>query len=859
MCKTTNTSTQKQVLPGFLEQTYKGLINAGTAAAKQPLKQYSGPRTAGFTPMQQQAFDLTSKAQGMGIPYLNAASQALGNASGSVYPTLQKYNMGNLQQYLDPYTQSVIDTTMANMQKSDTIAQQGLRGQGMAAGISPGLGDRMGLAQAELERNQGMNRDQTIAQLQSQGFQNAQQQFLNQQQMQASTMGSDLARQMQAASGFAGLGQQAQDQAYQGINALLAQGGQQQQLGQQQLDQAYQTWQERQNYPKSQIEWLANLAYGQPHGSTTTQTTPAPSLLSQLAGLATAGTGLYKTGIFGKRGGAIRHMDAGGEVDAPTPEPTIAAPMMNLGDWSFSGGTGLNMSPANTSPGLHVNKAFAPAGMYINALPQLGPDYLMHASGRPGPWVTSLPNGIFNAIKSIPYFSTAYSETGEGKSDKKKGVGGSIAHMAAGGMPYFDDPAYGDFEGSGIGYDDDAGASYLDDSGTVGDPLDLGVGMSRLPVAHDRKGSWESGWPLVYMGLGMMSGESPNALTNIGKGALEGLNAYQELDKNPVVDDSGPTIRVYYPSEHRWEDTGIPSTAYAKLQLQRQLMSGTNTPLTEQEIKDNQIPAAVIAQRGRPFWQVSTKGRTIAFPVSSGGVNVTVGDPNAPNIKLSNKLSEKEGDRWDALMIQGQKAANIKQQVEALRAIADAGGNQGVATNILRERFPQFSSVSAAFKGVAEGMLPDLRVVGSGSQSDAEYAGALAKLGRLSNDPVGNKILWSIMDAKSDLDIARGNVISDFLNSNQTQQDATNARLKLAKLNAQSILTPQVKSYLAQVAPDEAPGVKHRQARDQNWVGAVAKLKGLLKGADEDKQAQFKLEFDRAFGPGAFDEATKEF
>lgn len=92
--------------------------------------------------------------------------------------------------------------------------------------------------------------------------------------------------------------------------------------------------------------------------------------------------------------------------------------------------------------------------------------------------------------------------------------------------------------------------------------------------------------------LATMGGTSPNALTNIGQGGLAGLNAYSQqrqlettnaenqqkeldaqardavnathianMDSKPMVDHSGKTIQVWYPSEKMMVDLGIPTVA----------------------------------------------------------------------------------------------------------------------------------------------------------------------------------------------------------------------------------------------------------------------------------------------------------
>ncbi len=949
MCNKTTNSKTKQVIPSYLEQVYKGLLNAGKAAASQPLKQYNGPRVAGFTPMQDQAFTLTQQAQGMGVPYLNAASQALSQASSDVFPSLQgglaagsrgvfpgiqgqlgaaseavypgisgrvnaaslgvypgvsgmidagaqgaygqvdKYNAGNLQQYMDPYMQQVIDTAMANIHQSDAIAQQQLRGSGIGYGVSPGLGDRMGLAQAEMERNQGMNRNQTIAGLLSAGFQNAQNQLLGQQQLQAGTITSDLARQLQAAglsadtmtsdlarmlqsaglqagteatdrdrilqaaglqasteaadrarilqatgmqadtmqsdlarklqvaSGMAGIGQQAQDQALQGANALLQQGGMQQQLGQTQLDQAYQKFQEQQNYPKSQIEWLANLAYGSPHGATTTQQQPAPSWLSQLAGLATTGLGAYKAGVFGSRGGAVPHYDDGGSVDAPQIdydgwippplEPSIISPIMTQTQWD------INPKAQIGWPGIVPQKfGYHPTSqraMYINALPQLN---IKKST------VTRMPGGILNMLREIPHFSLKPKDL---EANKKSG-GGGIAQMGARMAP-----------GGYVPDFDEANEDPLDITPSAPSP---GVAAMAVP-----KRNW--GIPMMMAGLGMMSSNSPYPLQGIGEGALKGLSAALELDQNPVVDDSGPTIRVYYPSERRWEDTGIPSTKYAALQVKQKLMSQRPQYLNEAELTQAGIGQDAIAKYGHPYWDITETGQTPKFPMATSGVNIDLSGN-----KFNEKLAEYSAKDLNEYITAGNKAQSITQNLEVLQALNNVAP-QAPIPRYLIAKFPEFSKVSTAFEAVKQGMIPDYRVPGMGGQSDMEYAGIMNRIGQLQNDPNGNRIVWEVSKAKAEIDMARRDAVMDYQMSEGTPDDKKILWGKLRDLNSRSILTPEAKRLIQGSPPDQISKRGNRTDALQRLRSKIQEIQSDAAMSDEDKALAIKREkslFDEA-------------
>jgi hypothetical protein len=120
----------------------------------------------------------TSAGQGISNYGTNAAGGlgAYASGIGASGPQLMQYNSHNLQGFIDPYTQNVINTTSANIDRSNGIQQNNLTGSAIMGGNAFG-GDRAGVAAAELARNQDLAKNQTIAGLESQGFQNAQSQF----------------------------------------------------------------------------------------------------------------------------------------------------------------------------------------------------------------------------------------------------------------------------------------------------------------------------------------------------------------------------------------------------------------------------------------------------------------------------------------------------------------------------------------------------------------------------------------------------------------------------------------------------------------------------------------------------------
>lgn len=501
MCgKTNNTSTVSTEIDPDVKRAYNSLINLGTSVAQLPLQQYSGPMVAGFTPDQTAAFGLVQQAQGMALPYVNQASTWLGNSARDIFPTLPQYSQENLAPFMNPWQQSVIDSTMENMRHQDQVQQNDLLGRSIMSGSSPFFGDRAGVAAAELARGQGANRNQTLANLAASGFSNAQNAFQNQQQLQAGVMGSDMARQQAAAGQMAGLGDLAQRLTLQGAQALMGTGTMQQELGQQQLNVPYMQFQEQQKYPYNQANFLANLILGtgQQYGQTQTTTSPGPSPLSQIAGL---GVGL--AGLFGlNRGGRVPHRDTGGGV--PQLDVTeFSMPQLNVSDWQVPQVP--YWTPPPTTPGFSTG-----AQTYINALPQIP------TSAMPAPRTYQLPSGVLSALRAFPRLDTG---SGNNDDDDDDDDDRRSDRRAAGGATL--------------------GDGWL--SSRLNNPL-VYAGLAMM--------GGESPHPFVNIGQGALAGMQMHAQNN------------PELDEKTQLITDGPTYQIWHPSTGEIEDTGIPNPGY---------------------------------------------------------------------------------------------------------------------------------------------------------------------------------------------------------------------------------------------------------------------------------------------------------
>lgn len=825
--KTKKTKNQVQ-LPKYLENAYKGVLKAGANVAAAPLQQYTGPRQAGFTPDQYTGMGMIRNAQGAALPFFNSASSMYGKsgsmfdnassmfggatnldwgstmggttdpsgvnfASGAVMPGVDRYDSATMAQYMDPYMDQMIDPIMERMHYEDAKQISNLKGSGIAGfGVSPSLGDRMGLAASDLSGQQALSRNQTMGQLMSQGFQNAQGQLNAQQQLQLQGGTSDQQRLMEAqalmqqgrqadaerllsslgiqqtgrlgaaqgqlgaaqgqtgvAAGMQDLGTASQNSIYQGIDYMMNSGQMQQAQGQQQLDQAYADWQQRNNYAKDQTDWLANLIYGSPGKAATNTTTkePGPSILSQLLGLGTTAVGLGKTfGQPSSRGGPVRFRDLGGAVVAPQIDP----------NWFRVPYTDLGGAPMN--PGLNLGGV-----TYINALAPLTESML----GSETDLTTKLPKNVRRPFKHISRGIQIGNGSGNGngggkdvkdkgntffadllgtagidlKKLKKKAIGGGL-------LPETDEPVPGtpEYDAAlaealsnprGTAVEEPAYTGEVTGSGSLGDP---GV------VKRSKVGDFFSKVnPLVYAGLGIMGGESPFPLTNVGQGGAAGLKMAQdlyamELDDKPMVDDSGPTIRIWTAGEG-WTDTGIPSNQYLAVQ------ASANRPRDETEKEG--------LMRGKygPEWRSNPEAiKEMTSMLNTPQTRIDMGGSSEYNKGMGTNFS----DYTKEVMITNPTAAQAKAQdytvIAGLLSNPEVyTGTAGPAINSLKRAAGTLFGLDV--EGVADAEVADMtkkaaiggiRDILKGPMSDGDRATLEAIIPGLENSPEGIQLATEI-------------------------------------------------------------------------------------------------------------------
>lgn len=254
-------------IPPEVMARYNAVNARAEDVAKQPFQPYQGQFVAGITAPQQAGIAQTGQYAQAAQPYFQEGAAYTRAGSGDV----GKLTPQQIQEYQNPYTKSVADTTFQALRQQQ---QQEMAGQ-TANAIRSGAfgGDRSGLAAATLARQQTLGTAQAMAPIYSQGYQQAVQTAQGQQAVQA----ADFARKLQAGQQIAGLGAGAQQAGLQGAQAQIGAGTVEQQTQQADLTARYQQFLQERGYPFQVAQFLANIAMGTGalSGSTTTTTQPS--------------------------------------------------------------------------------------------------------------------------------------------------------------------------------------------------------------------------------------------------------------------------------------------------------------------------------------------------------------------------------------------------------------------------------------------------------------------------------------------------------------------------------------------------------------------------------------------------------
>ena len=289
-------STQTAEIPEYMQRQQQEVFQAAKGIAGQPFVPYTGPRVAGFNPDQLRQFQATRGLFETGMQYdpltgIQELAQREAPQIGQVGSLLG----ADIGAYQSPYTEQVIEQSMADIQRQADIA----RGQAQSQAIGAGAfgGSRSALLESESQRPYIEQQARTAAGLRQAGFEQAQRaaesDIARQQQMAMFAPELELRARQQQAGLLGGVGA---EQAAR-LGQLGQIGLQQQQLQQQALGVPYQEFQRALGYGPQQLGLLQSGLPGQaPISTTTTTKTGLGDVLG--AGLQFASLGLLPGGFL---------------------------------------------------------------------------------------------------------------------------------------------------------------------------------------------------------------------------------------------------------------------------------------------------------------------------------------------------------------------------------------------------------------------------------------------------------------------------------------------------------------------------------------------------------------------------------
>jgi len=343
--QTTNQVSQTQ-LPPWVSNAAQQNYAVAQNVANRPLQQYQGQQVAGVAPQQQQSWDLAASMPGANAAPYNEANAGYLGVIGQGAPQVTAGALGstNLSPYMNPFTQSVINTTLPIMQQN--LQQTQAQNADSAAASNAFGGSRQGVQAGVTQAQGALNMANMAAGLNQANFGQAQagatgdlnRQLQAAQGNQSAVLGAQQ-NQNAAAGGLASMANAQNTNAFQDYLALSGAGQSQQTQAQNQINANMNQFNQAWNYPTTQMNTLlASLGmtpYGQSQTTSGTQnvqtsTDPMQAALGVgqiLGSLFTSSDREEKTDIkkLGKQGGL--DMYAYRYKGDPKTYPKVVGPM----------------------------------------------------------------------------------------------------------------------------------------------------------------------------------------------------------------------------------------------------------------------------------------------------------------------------------------------------------------------------------------------------------------------------------------------------------------------------------------------------------------------------------------------------
>jgi len=198
------------------------------------------------------------------------------------------------------------------------------------------------------------------------------------------------------------------------------------------------------------------------------------------------------------------------------------------------------------------------------------------------------------------------------------------------------------------------------------------------------------------------------------------------------------------------------------------------------------------------LYNVKTKdGQIVSMTkVGGGGTTNEINLPGTPGAeeKLSEKLYTNTGEEWAAALKAGNQSAQIATDLDVLAQLTDVQPS-GPLQGRLARLFPEFSDAASLRESIVKRIAPQLRVEGSGSTSDIEFAAML-----------------NSYQQKAAYNLERSRIIREYMTS--TDPNKFNiANQKLEALEQNSQIPGAVQQLLSQYTDNSNPDPNQTPSR----------------------------------------------
>ena len=273
--ETTNITTTE--IPKYIAEPTAQIIGSAMDVAREGFVPYTGPRLAGFTQDELDAFQQARDMQGIaGLQQ----DQAYTAATAAGAPALS-----SVSPYMTDYMTNVADVAAGKLREQSLREQQDIAAKAVGAG---GLDNtRFAILEAERQKNLQSGLGDLYTKAQASAYETA-----------LKAAQTDRGQQLKSADAMSKIGTRGQLGRQTDLGLLQGIGGLQRGQQQSAIDIGYTDFLQERDFPKEQLGFVSDIIRGAPFGQQTTSVgqtpgqRPAP-FLSQLLGMGMQGANIY--------------------------------------------------------------------------------------------------------------------------------------------------------------------------------------------------------------------------------------------------------------------------------------------------------------------------------------------------------------------------------------------------------------------------------------------------------------------------------------------------------------------------------------------------------------------------------------